>query len=345
MTKQNNPLQLDFIMPAEWEKHSAVWLAWPYDKTTFPERVEKVEQKYAEIIKALSCGEVVKLLVLDEEMKKRAESVLKKAGVEMPQVIFFVTLYADVWIRDYGPTFIKNNKQVASVKWNYNVYGLKFPDLLKDNEVFLNLKDAVGVEMFQPSIFMEGGAIEVNGQGTLITTKQCLLNPNRNPNLNIKQTEEYLKSNLGVNNIVWLEEGLINDHTDGHVDDIVKFVNEDTILCAYEDNPSDENFVILDNNYKVLEKSLDQNGKSFNLVKLPMPHMNYADGTKAPVSYANFYIGNKVVLVPTYNDPSDATALQIISSYFKDRKTIGIDCRDIIYGGGAIHCITQQQPL
>ena len=342
----DTPLKLGFKMPAEWETHSATWLAWPHDKITFPDRIEEVEKKFVEIIKILTEGEIVKLIVLDDEMKKRVENMLNLALVDKEKVVFYTTRYADIWIRDYGPTFIKHNQtgQLSLVKWNYNVYGEKFPTLLKDNEVFLNLKATLG-EMVKPDIFMEGGAIEVNGEGVLITTKQCLLNKNRNSNLNIEQTEECLKDNIGVSKIIWLEEGLTNDHTDGHVDDILKFVNKDTILCAYEGSELDENFKILDANYKILEVSTDQDGKAFNLIKLPMPHMNYDDGTKAPVSYANFYIGNSVVLVPTYNDPNDTLALEIIGSYFKDRKVVGIDCSSIIYGGGAIHCITAQQPL
>ncbi len=344
---EHYPSQKGFKMTAEWEKHSATWLAWPHDQTTFPDRVEKVEKKYVEIIKALSEGEMVKLLVLDERMKARVEEILKIAGANLSNLEFFVTNYADVWIRDYGPTFLKNKStnQVASVKWNYNVYGEKFPDLLKDNDVFLNLSELANLEMFKPEINMEGGAIEVNGAGVLVTTKQCLQNKNRNPELGSSQIENVLKQQLGVEAIIWLEEGLVNDHTDGHVDDIVKFVNQNTILCAYEDDPNDENFKILETNYKILEDATDSEGKSFNLVKLPMPHMNYDDGTKAPVSYANFYIGNSVVLVPTYNDKNDAAALSIVSSFFPDRKVVGVDCRDLIYGGGAIHCITQQQPL
>ncbi len=335
-----------FRMPGEWVPHTALWLAWPHDEITFPNRIEKVEQKYIEIIKAIHTSEDVKLLVLDETMKTRAEDLLKIAEVDLSKIIFFVTEYADVWLRDYGPMYVKNSEtgEKAWVKWEYNAYG-KFPTLLKDNEVFLRLKDTIDGKMFQPGIVMEGGSIEINGEGTLITTEQCLLNPNRNPELSREQIEQKLKNNLGVKKIIWLKNGLVNDHTDGHIDDTLKFVNANTILCGYEDDPTDPNYQILKENYEALEESTDQHDKPFNLIKLPMPHMNYEDGIKAPASYTNFYIGNKVIVASIFNDPNDQKALEIIQSYFLDKKIIGIDSRDLIYGGGGLHCITCQEPL
>ncbi len=345
-------------MPAEWLPHKATWLAWPHDKITFGSlnelneeynstRLGTVEERYVEIIKAIHLGEDVNLIVLNEEMENRVKEMLFKNNVDLSKINFYITQYADVWIRDYGPTFVKNKDtgEKVLIKWKYYSYGGKFPDLFKDNEVFLNLKKYADREMIQPDIFMEGGAIEVNGEGILLTTEECLLNPNRNPNLNKIEIENLLKENLGVNKIIWLTSGLTNDHTDGHIDDIAKFVNPNTILVAYEEDQNDENFKILDQNFKILENALDQDGKPFNLIKIPMPHMNYSDGRKAPASYANFYITNKVILVPIYNDPNDNKALEIIQSCFPDRKVAGIDCREIIYGGGAIHCITQQEPI
>jgi agmatine deiminase len=352
-------------MPAEWEKHSAVWLAWPYDETTFPKRVEKVEQRFIEIISAIHTGEKVELLVLDDAMKTRVTGMLKQASINLAQIIFRVVDFQDVWIRDYGPTFIINpqNKELALVKWQYNAYGKAshsyYSDLLKDNEVFLKLRKEIEIKVFEPGIVMEGGSIEVNGKGTLIATEQCLLNPNRNPNLNKEQIEKNLKDCLGVNKIIWLKKGLANDHTDGHIDDITRFVSSNKILVAYEDDTNDENYQILNQNFQDLSKANNQDGKPFEIVKLPMPHMQYEEGhtihsdiennnsqkvEKATVSYLNFYIGNSVVLVPVYNDPNDEKAIQIIQSCFPDRKIVGIDCREIIYGGGAIHCMTQQQP-
>lgn len=345
-----NPKALGLTMPAEWHSHSSVWLAWPYDETTFPKRVAKVENLYCQIIKALGSSETVELLVLNQPMKTKAETLLKEAGADLSNITFHITDYADVWVRDYGPIFVSSpaTKELAWVKWAYNAYGKAddpyFSDLLKDNQVFLNLRGTIDKRMFEPGIILEGGAVEVNGEGTLLTTEQCLLNPNRNPYLTKNDLEKYLIDYLGVKKVIWLKEGLVNDHTDGHIDELARFVNKNTIVCAYEDNPQDANFPILDANYKQLQKASDQNGQPFTLVKLPMPHMAYENGEKAPVSYANFYIGNKVVLAATFRDPNDENALRILQSHFPDKKVLPIDCSDIIYGGGAIHCMTQQQP-
>ena len=345
------PKQLGFHMPAEWEEHSAVWLAWPHDKISFP-ALEKVENAVLKIIAAIAPYEQVELLVLNDEMFQRTSTLLQEAGVDLKKVTFHKVDYMDAWMRDCGPCFLKNpqSHETAWVKWTYNVYGEKFPDLLKDNEVMLKLRGEISARMFEPGIIMEGGAFDVNGQGTLITTEQCLLNPNRNPNLNREQIEKYLRDYLGVSKIIWLKQGLIGDHTDGHIDDVAKFVSANKILCAFEDNPDDENYQILQDAYQSLLKATDKDNKPFEVVKLPMAHLKYsADkpfeaGGKAAASYTNFYIGNEVVLAPTYNDPNDAKALEIIQSCFPNRKVIGIDCTDIIYGGGAIHCLTQQQP-
>lgn len=335
-------------MPAEWEPHCAVWLAWPYDGTTFPKGIEGAEKTFCRIIKSLEGSEKVNLIVLDNQMQNRAENLLKDFGADLANVAFHRVEFADVWIRDYGPFFLVNRgqKDLAWVKWGYNAYGKAedpyFTDLLRDNEVF-NILNPDG-KKFIAKMVLEGGSIEVNGAGALLTTEQTLLNTNRNPDLNKKQIEGYLNDYLGSSKIIWLKKGLINDHTDGHIDDIAKFVGPNKILCAYEENIEDENFKILDDNYQILKNSTDQNGRPFELMKLPMPHMRYDDGQKAPVSYVNFYIGNKAVLVPTFDDPNDEKAVKIIQSCFPDRKIIAINCKEIIYGGGSIHCMTQQQP-
>ncbi len=329
-------------MPAEWKMHEAVWLAWPYDKTTFPNRMEKVEKVYCNIIKALKNSEKIELLTLPT-MKSHVEKILKNNNVDLKQITFRLTDYADVWIRDYGPIFLINNKEkkVGWIKAQYNAYGKKedpyHKPLLKDNNVFETLAPAG--QKFDLNIVLEGGSVEVNGEGVLITTEQCLLNSNRNPHLNKNLIEEYLKKYFGVEKIIWLKQGLVNDHTDGHIDDLVKFISPNKILCCYEDNQRDENYNILKDNFEVLTK------EPLEVIKLPMPHMYYDDGTKAPASYANFYIGNKAILVPIFNDPNDKKAITIIRSCFPNHKVVGIDCHDLIYGGGTIHCITQQQPM
>lgn len=355
-----SPKQLGFMIPAEWEPHSAVWLAWPKDITTFVQGIGKAEATFCNIIKALEGSEKVELIVSSKQDQKRVADILNKSGADLSNINFYPVLYADVWTRDYGPTFLKRE---VWVKWEYNVYGkseldeIYYKPLLKDNNVF-NLLNIRGTK-FEPGIIMEGGSVTVNGKGTLITTEQCLLNPNRNPNLTKEQTEQFLKDYLGVSKIIWLKRGLVNDHTDGHIDDIACFVAPNKILCAYEDDPNDENFSILKENYEVLSKATDQDGKPFELIKMPMPHMRYEvghtvhsgqddtaneQGEKAAVSYINFYIANKAVLVPTFGDPNDSKAIEVLKTCFPERKITAIDCQNIIYGGGTIHCMTQQQP-
>ena len=346
------PKELGYYMPDEWEKHSAVWLAWPYGNITFPNILNEIENTYCEIIKKLEDSERINLIVLNEAEKERISKHLTKYGVDKNNITFYIVpTYADVWIRDYAPItlFNKEKKELAFVKWNYNAYGKGndpfFTDLLKDNNIFFNILDKSKHKIFIPEIVLEGGAIEVNGKGTLMTTEQCLLNPNRNPDLDRSRTEIYLKAYLGVENIIWLKEGLVNDHTDGHIDEVARFVNSNTIVCAYEKNKKDPNYQILKDNYKTLKKAKDEKGKNFKIVKLPMPHMNYENDEKAPASYANFYIGNSVILMSIFNDPNDKKAMKIIQKLFNKHKVVGIDSSKLIIGGGAIHCITMQDYL
>jgi len=344
-TEQEN----NFIMPGEWEKHSATWLAWPNDDDYFGERLNKIEKIYLKIISPLHKDEVIKLIVLNQKIEDRVKKFLKENGIDLSQIVFYQVEYMDVWMRDYGPTFIKNGNKIAWVKWHYDCYGGKFPELSKDDNVFLALKDKVGYNMKPVDIAMEGGAIETNGKGTILTTEECLI-LNRNSKKSKQDTEEVFKKSIGAKKIIWLNKGLVNDHTDGHIDEIARFVSPTKILCAYENNPEDENYERLQENFKILENSVGQDGNKFEIIKLPMPHMHYDNsekefsGKKAPVSYANFYIGTKTVLVSLFNDENDAKALEIIKSCFPDREVVGIDCRDLIYGGGAIHCVTQQEP-
>jgi agmatine deiminase len=342
----------NFLMPAEWDKHEACWMAWPHDKISFPPpHLEKAEERYVEIIKALTEGEKVFLLVLDNKMRQRVKKMLEKQKVKLSEIIFYTTDYADVWLRDYGPMFVRTkDKKLAWIKWQYDAYTKKFPALLKDNEVFHNLRKKLRAPMQKVDMVLEGGAIEQNGKGTVIATEQCLLESGRNPTLSKEQIENNLRKYLGATNIIWLKRGIENDHTDGHIDDIVRFVAPDTIICAYEEDTKEKNHKILKQNFENLKKTRDENGKPFTLIRLQVPHMQYDQnkpfeaGNAAPASYTNFYIGNSVIIVPTYNDPNDESALKIIQSCFPEKKVVGIDCRDLLYGGGAIHCITQQQP-
>lgn len=342
---------VNYIMPAEWEKHSAVWLAWPHDEISFPGRIDKAENAVIKIISAIYQNEQVELLVLNDLMLQRTSTLMQKAAIDISKIRFHITTYMDGWMRDCGGIFVKGEDgKLKLVNWIFNQWGNKFPDLKIDAEIPKKVAQWTGVEILEPGIVLEGGAIDVNGQGTLLTTEQCLLNPNRNPTMTKGDYEKNFADYLGVKKTIWLNQGLLNDHTDGHIDDIARFVSPNTIVVAYEDDQNEENFKTLDENYKTISESSDQNGKPFKVVQLPMPHMSYGNnkpfegGNKAPVSYTNFYIGNGIVLVPTFNDPNDTKALKIIQSLFPNRKVVGIDCSEIIYGGGAIHCMTQQVP-
>jgi len=344
--KEKTPKDLGFHMPAEWEKHEAVWFSWPYDKESFPEKVEKVEDAFSEIIKIISQSERVELLVVDEAMKKRAIKKLTERKCDLSAVNLHLKDYADVWFRDYGPMFIvnRNKKQTAMVDWDYNAYG-KFPELLKDDKIPFQIKDFLKLSHhFKPGIVMEGGSIEVNGRGTLMTSEQCLLNKNRNPHLKKSDIEKYLSDYLGVSHFIWLKRGILGDHTDGHIDDFARFVDPTTVVYAWESDEADGNHEILKENLEILKNSTDQNGNNLNLISLPMPRIKDERGNKLPASYANFYIGNKTVLVPIFSQQNDSQALKILQAAFPERKVIGIDCSDLICGGGAIHCVSQQQP-
>lgn len=336
--------QFSYRMPAEWEPHSAVWVAWPCDKITFgslnqkdnkinPNRLVKVENKFTEIISALEANEQVRLLVRDREWQSRIPKGAKLFQID----------YADVWTRDYFPTFVKNQAgDLKAIKWKYDAYGKKFKSLIKDNDVWPQVNDLLNIKTLEPNVILETGAIDVNGSGILLTTEQCLLA--RNPKVSKSGYERIFAEYLGVSKVIWLKQGLVNDHTDGHIDEIARFVSSNKIVCAFEDDRRDENYLTLKNNYENLVKETNLEGEPFDVIKLPMPHMQYDDGNKAPVSYCNFYIGNKVILAALYNDKNDSEAMSIIQSCFPDRKVIGVDCSEIIYGGGAVHCLTQQMP-
>ncbi len=332
-------------MPAEWELHTAVWLAWPYDEDTFPNRVGNVEQTFAKMISALQSSEQVELLVLNEDMRARASDIIRSVGADPLKINFHITNYADVWLRDTGPIFVKDSSgKIVITNWTFNSWGKKFPELLIDGEIPEKIGKWKNYPLVSSALVLEGGAIETNGNGVCLTTEQCLLNKNRNPGRTKEDIEQFLQNYLGIRKTIWLKEGLVNDHTDGHIDELARFVTPNKIVCAFEENKENENYYILFENYQRLTEATDINGEFFEIIKLPMPHMNYDNGTKAPVSYTNFYIGNEVILAATFKDENDAAALEILEKCFPGRKVIGIDCSDIIYGGGAVHCITQQEP-
>ena len=339
--KHPTPRSLGYRMPAEWEPQEAIWLSWPHNEVTWPDgMLAEVERSYIEIIRVLHTGQRIKLLVMDAEAEGRIRSILRGAGIGLASIVFFQIATADAWIRDYGPTFVVNRKsrELAMVKWIFNAWGDKYDDLLPDNRIPLELKPLLGLPMFEAGIVLEGGSIEVDGAGTVLTTEQCLMNKNRNPNLSRQEIENYLKEYLNVESVLWLREGIAGDDTDGHIDDVARFVNANTVVCAFEDDPSDENYEILKDNYERL--------KTFNLevIKLPMPGFIGDRGARLPASYANFYIGNGAVVVPVFAHANDRRALAILQECFPDRRVSGVDAAAMVQGLGTIHCCSQQEP-
>ncbi|MBR6447025.1 MAG: agmatine deiminase family protein [Methanomicrobium sp.] len=349
------PKKCGYRMPAEWEPHDAVWLAFPHDEETF-EDIDAVEKSYIEIITAIanSGGEEVRLLVLDEKMRARVSEMLADAGADLTKVSFHIRRYADVWFRDYGPIFVIRDSgadnddaaadTLALTDWVFNAWGGKYDELRIDNNTPAWIAKTHGIRKFSADIVLEGGSIDVNGRGLLLTTKQCLLNENRNPRLTQPEIEEYLSEYLGAEKVIWLNSGIEGDDTDGHIDDIARFVNADTVIFAVEDEDRDcENRSILKENLEILKAATDADGNPLKIVTIPMPD-KIDDEYPLPASYTNFYIGNRVVLVPVFGCENDRIALEIIQSVFPDRKVIGIDCRAMVYGLGTIHCVSQQQP-
>lgn len=330
-------------MPAEWEPQAAVWMSWPYNPGTWEDHLAGAEKAFVEIIEILTKHERVNLLVPDATVRARAEKKLAKAKIRQGNLTIHVIQSGDVWIRDYGPIFVKNASEIAYTKWLYNAYGNKYDDLLIGNEVpdKMPLKE---FQRFDAGIVLEGGSIDVNGTGTLITTESCLLSPDRNPHLTKEEIEQAIKDFLGITNILWLSAGIEGDDTTGHVDDLTRFVNRSTVVTVVEEDNSDANYKPLMENAKRLRSMKDERGERLNVLTLPMPKPFYVGDRRMAASYANFLIANGVVLVPIYNQPSDKEALNTLKKCFPDREVIGIDCRELIFGYGSIHCATMQEP-
>jgi agmatine deiminase len=353
-TSHPTPAQLGYHMPAEWEPHAGTWFTWPRrEGISFPDKYDTVPPVYAALIKELVQVEDVNINVWHVEMEQWVRGLLAKDGVPLDRVHFHHFPAYEPWCRDHGPIFLVRDdgradppvRQRAVVDWDYNAWGGKYPPYDLDDAVPQHVAKLRGLPLFSPGIVMEGGSIEVNGCGTVLTTEACLLNPNRNPELSKAQIERYLKDYLGATNILWLGDGIVGDDTDGHIDDLSRFVNPTTIVTVVEADRLDENFPMLDENLKRLRTLTDQEGQPFRIVELPMPGRVEQDGQRLPASYANFYIANQRVLVPTYRDPQDAVALKILRREFPDRKVVGIDSMELIWGLGSFHCISQQEPV
>lgn len=294
----------------------------------------------------ISEGELVRINVKDEQMAAFAKQQLLAAGVDLKRIEFFEFETNDAWCRDHGPAFLINTetKQKAIVDWGYNAWGNKYPPFDLDDVIPTKIGERFGLPVYHPGIVMEGGSVDFNGAGTLITSTACLLNENRNPQLNQQQIEEYLQNYYGVDQVLWVGEGIIGDDTDGHIDDTVRFVNEDTVVTVIEEDKNDANYQLLQDNLEMLKKMRLPNGKQLNIVELPMPREVIYEDQHLPASYANFYIANSAVVMPTFRCDRDAIAVDILRGCFPDRKVVGIDSTDIIWGLGSFHCLSQQEP-
>ncbi len=346
---QPTPSEQGYYFPAEFAPHSATWLSWPHKEASWPGKINTIYPYYCQFINELTKGEMVFINVNDEAMKSFAINHLQKANVDLSKVNFFFHPTNDAWCRDHGPAFLinpnaKENKKVI-IDWDYNAWGNKYPPFDFDDVIPTLIGKHYNIPVYYPKIVMEGGSVEFNGAGTILTSKSCLLNPNRNPHLNQAQIEQYLYDYYGAKQILWIDDGIVGDDTDGHIDDTVRFVNEDTVLTVIEENSKDENYELLQNNLKQLKQMQLLNGKPMNIIELPMPESVIYDGQRLPASYANFYIANHAVIVPIFNCSNDDKALEIIQTCFPNRKVVGIDSTEIIWGLGSFHCMSQQEPL
>lgn len=342
-----SPGDLGYFFPAEFALHEATWLSWPHKEASWPGKINSIYPYYAQFIKEVAKGELVRINVADDTMKAFASSHIAKAGADMSRIAFYLHPTNDAWCRDHGPAFLINptaREKKVVVDWGYNAWGDKYPPYDLDDVIPTLIAKEFGLPVFYPGIVMEGGSVEFNGAGTLITSASCLLNPNRNPHLNRSQIEELLFKYYGVKQVLWVDDGIVGDDTDGHIDDTVRFVNEDTVLTVIEDNANDENFTLLKRNLDQLSKMRLANGRQLNIIELPMPDPVIWEDQRLPASYANFYICNASVIVPTFRCKKDDIALQTIQDCFPERQVIGIDSTEIIWGLGSFHCLSQQEP-
>lgn len=340
------PRQAGYFFPAEFHRHDATWLSWPHKEASWPGRIGAIFPYYGQFVCELARGEAVCINVADAAMQAFATQQLEAAGVDMEMVRFFHHPTNDAWCRDHGPAFVIHpaRKNKAIVDWNYNAWGNKYPPYELDDVIPTLIGKELGLPVYHPGIIMEGGSVDFNGQGTLITSRCCLLNPNRNPGYDQGQIEHYLREYYGVGQILWVAEGIVGDDTDGHIDDTVRFVSEDTVVTVIEEDATDENYQLLKDNLAELSAMRLLNGKQLNIVELPMPEPVIYEGQRLPASYANFYIANESVIVPTFRCHRDEKALAIIQECFPARRVVGIDSTEIIWGLGSFHCLSQQEP-
>ena len=347
MSEIKTPRELGFSFPAEFAPQRAMWLSWPHKEASWPGKIETIYKPYSQFIKLVAEDQEVCINVADENMKAFAMRYIQEAGANLNNVKFYLHPTNDAWCRDHGPAFLVNRaeKKKAIVDWGYNAWGGKYPPFDLDDVIPTFIGEKLGLPVFHPGIVMEGGSVEFNGKGTLLTTTACLLNKNRNPHLSQKEIEKYLIEYYGVENILWLGDGIVGDDTDGHIDDLTRFVNGNTVVTVVEHNKSDENYAPLKENLELLHELRLEDGKQMNIIELPMPSAKYYEDQRLPASYANFYIANHAVIVPTFQDKNDDKALEILTSCFPERKVVGVNSLDLIWGLGSFHCLSQQEPL
>jgi len=340
------PAKLGYRFPAEWEPHAATWISWPHaEGFSFPGAYERVLPAFVRMVEALAKSEPVFINVKDAEQEELVRKLVAK--VDPAHVRFHRIATDEPWCRDHGPTFLtrKGAAGLGAVKWRFNAWGYKYAPFEKDDEAGIAMAEVAGAEMHQPDMVLEGGAIETNGRGTILTTRSCLLNPNRNPGLTQKEIEARLRDYLGARKVLWLGDGIEGDDTDGHIDDITRFVDHDRVVTCVEEDPEDPNHAPLRENRALLAEMKTADGDPLEIIDLPMPPRITRQGQRLPASYANFYIANRVILLPAYADPADQWAATILQHAFPDLEVIPIDCRELIWGLGAFHCLTQQVPL
>lgn len=335
------PAELGYRMPAEWEPHAATWLSWPHKEESWPGAFAPIPAVWAELTRLLAPRERVCILATGAAR----ESAIELVGTT-PNVELYDVPTDDAWIRDHGPTFLvaPRGGEPALVDWEYNAWGNKYPPFDEDNQVPRRIAALLGRRRFAPGIVMEGGAVDVNGRGAVLTSEQCLLNPNRNPELTRIDVEQYLAAYLAAPHVIWLGEGIVGDDTDGHIDELARFVDPRTVVAAVEPDPADENHRPLADNLARLERAVDQEGRRLEIVPLALPRPRYFQGQRLPASYLNFYIANALVVVPQFDDPADSVALETLARLFPDRQVHPLRAVDLVWGLGAFHCITQQQP-
>jgi agmatine deiminase len=338
------PAELGYRMPAEWEPHAATWLSWPRrEGISFPDSFDQVLPVLRAMTQALSASEQVCINVCDAAHEAEARAVLN--GLPMDRIAFHRIPTNEPWCRDHGPIFLTRDRdpKLAVVDWDYNAWGNKYPPFDLDEVVPTRVAEILQLPIFYPRMILEGGSVDVNGAGVLLTSESCLLNRNRNPNLSRDEIEQHLRDYFGVRDSLWLGDGIAGDDTDGHIDDLARFVSEHAVITVIEENRDDENYEPLRENLNRL-RQMEIGDHKLDIITLPMPKKIVREGLRLPASYANFYIANTCILVPTFGDPNDERAIWVLEKLFPDRRVIAIDCRELIWGLGTFHCLTQQQP-